>query len=148
VTYVVPGRHHTRPIRHVVINADIVVLRECDLKCAVLSRNLPWLIPFEIAGLPVMEIDCLPVRVVPRVERAAVDVEFIREDEDIFGIVHHRLAGEGVPRCVGVDWGREARDERGVIEAVGGRLAARGRSNKVLLRKVKTKRDRYALYSG
>ena len=54
---------------------------EGNLQRAILSRNGGRVVPLLVVGLPVVQVDRLPVRVVPRVEAAPVDVELVTEDK-------------------------------------------------------------------
>ena len=73
----VPRAHH--PAREVEV---VVGLRaERDLERTVARRDRLRVIPLHVVRLPVVQVDRLPVRVVPRVEAAPVDVELVTEDK-------------------------------------------------------------------
>jgi hypothetical protein len=54
---------------------------ECDDEGAVARRHLAGVVPFEIGGSPVPEIDGFPERIVTWEESPIGSVEFIGEDE-------------------------------------------------------------------
>ena len=76
-TELIPASHHAA----LVIQVVSLLPGECDLEGAVLGGDRGGVIPLEIAGLPVVEVDSFPVGVVAGVESTIVVVEFVREDQ-------------------------------------------------------------------
>ena len=56
-------------------------LGERDDQITALGGDSGWIVPFEIVRFPVVQVDSFPVRVVSRVERPALDVELVGENE-------------------------------------------------------------------
>ena len=73
----VPRLHHPPSILQPMARAP----RERDLERAVARRDRRGVVPLLVARRPVVQVDRLPVRVVPRVERPPVRVELVAEDE-------------------------------------------------------------------
>lgn len=67
------------------------LLRKCELQRTVRCGDRGRVVPLEIVGLPVVQVDGGPVWVVAWVERPAVGVELVGEDEGVFGLA----IGEG-----------------------------------------------------
>ena len=112
-TKLVPGRDHPALVIHPVR----LFLRQRDLERAVLGRDRGGVVPLHVAGLPVVEVDGLPVRVVARVERAAVGVELVGEDElEGVGRVGERDACLGVVGGLDVDEAPVARNAGDLFE--------------------------------
>lgn len=81
-----------------------LLLRQRDLQRAVGRGDRRGVVPFHVVRLPVVQVDGFPVRVVARVEGAAVGVEFVGEDEGVFGAaVGEGEAGAGPVGGVVVD---------------------------------------------
>ena len=76
-TKLIPTGHHPT----LVVQVVSLLLRERDLEGAVLGGDSGRVVPLEIAGLPVVEVDSFPVWIVAGVERTTVVVEFVREDQ-------------------------------------------------------------------
>lgn len=73
----VPGRQHAS----LVVQPVRLLLGQSDLQATIPSRDCGGVVPFEVVGLPIVEVDGFPVRVVTGVEGPAVSVELVGPDE-------------------------------------------------------------------
>lgn len=73
----VPGRHEPAHI----VKTVIWGCRQCDFERTVFGGQRRGVIPLQIVGLPVMEVDGFPVWVVSGIKGAAVCVELVTEDQ-------------------------------------------------------------------
>ena len=73
----VPCRYHPTGKIQVVV----LLLRQRDLEGPVAGRDRRRVVPLLVVRLPVVQIDRFPIWVVSGVERTAVDVELVTEDQ-------------------------------------------------------------------
>ena len=85
-----------------------VLFGEGDLEGAVLGGDGGWVIPLEVAGLPVVEVVSFPVWIITGVETSAVLVEFVGKYEFEFCTVVERGLGHCPLWGVWVDESSEA----------------------------------------
>ena len=107
----VPRRHHAA------LEVQVVgfLAAEGDLEGAVAGGDRRRVVPFHVVRHPVVKVDGLPVGVVSGVERTALDVELVAEDQ-LPG-----LAGEEVG--VGVCILRRVEIDEAPVAGYGGELA-------------------------